>query len=179
MPFEPARPATQWVLYYAYEAILSRRRAGLLERLARHPLHLVVGGDGVVPPQHAGSVVHGPTAFTEVLKMFERSRAVVIVQPNYSHAITERTLSAMHRGAVVLSTPNAVLDQHFVAGEDYVPLDGTWADLDEKIAGLRDAKRTDAIAASARRKVTGRYAPEATVARYLEFLEPARAAASR
>jgi hypothetical protein len=178
LAFDPSRPATQWVLYYAYEAILSRRRAGLLERLARHRMHLVVGGDGVVPPQHPDSVVHRVAPFTDVLAMLEQARAVVVVQPNYSHAVTERTLTAMHRGALVLSTPNAFLDEHFVAGEDYVPLDGAWADLDAKIAALDDARRTDAIADSARRKVA-RFSPAATVARYLEFLAPGRAAAAR
>jgi len=169
LPFEPSSPATQRVLYCAYEAILSRRRVGLLEQLARHPMHLVVGGDGVVPPQHAESIVRRTAPFPEVLGMFEQARAVVVVQPNYSHAVTERTLTAMHRGAVVLSTPNAFLDEHFVAGEDYVPLDGTWSDLDAQLAALDDARRTDAIAESARHKVA-RFSPDATVARYLEFV---------
>jgi glycosyltransferase involved in cell wall biosynthesis len=179
LPFEPARGKTQALLYFAYEAILSRRRAALLERLPRHATHLVLGGDGALPPQHPDSVVRRAAPFTEVLRMFEQARAVVVVQPNYSHAITERTLTAMHRGAVVLATPNAFLDEHFVDGEDYVRLDGTWADLDEKIAGLDDARRTDAIGEAARRKVTGRFSPRATVARYLGFLEPGRAAAAR
>ncbi len=94
------------------------------------------------------------------------------MQPNYSHGITERTLTAMHRRAVVVSTPYAFLDEHFVAGEDYLRLERDWSNLDELIASLDDAKRTDAIAESAWRKVVGRFSPEATVARYLELIAP-------
>jgi len=172
--FAPERPRVQWLLYYAYELILTRRRVGLLERLGRHPLHLVVSGSGSLPPQHPASVVHGPTRFTEVLKMIDQSRAMIIVQPNHSHTLTERTLTAMHRGAVVLSTPNAFLDQHFVDGEDYIRIDPSWSDLAEKIAGLDDARRTDAISEAARRKVAKRFSPEASVARYLEVIAAAR-----
>ena len=119
----------------------------------------------------------GPKRFTDLLRLFDEARALIVVQPNFSHALTERTLTAMQRGAVVLSTPNAFLDEHFVDGEDYLRIDGSWADLDEKIASLADARRTDAIAEAAWRKVTKRFSPEATVARYLEFAVPAAKAA--
>src|SRR4051812_12286001 len=140
------------MLYLTYEEILTGRRAGLLERLARHPVHLAVGGDGGVPPQHADSKVHRLVKFAQVLRMMNQARAIVVVQPNYSHALTERTFCAMHRRAVVLSTPNAFLDEHFVAGEDYLRLEGDWSNLDAQIAVLDDKPRMAAMAESAWRK---------------------------
>ena len=179
MPFDPRHKRSHWLLYYAYEAIRSQRRATALERLGRHAMHLVLGGDGAMPPQHARSVVQRAISFHEVLRMIDQARAVIVVQPNHSHGITERTLTAMHRRSVVVSTPNAFLDANFAAGEDYLRLDGGWENLDEQIASLDDARRTDAIAEAGWRRVVGRFSPEATASRYLEFLDPERPAPSR
>ncbi|HEY5293306.1 MAG TPA: glycosyltransferase [Burkholderiales bacterium] len=175
-PYDPTDHRIQQLLFYACQATQARRREALLQRLTRHPVH-VVAACGTVPTQHPNSVVHGPKTFTEVLKLIEQSRAVVIAQPNFSHGITERTLSAMHRRAVVLSTTNAFIDANFANGSDYLRLDQEFANLDEQIASLDDADYIDAIAESAWRKVVERFSPDATVARYLDFLDIGQAGA--
>ena len=175
-PYDPTDHRIQQLLYYASQATQARRRKALLQRLTRHAVH-VVAAYGTVPTQHPKSVVHGPKTFTEVLKLMEQSRAVVIAQPNFSHGVTERTLSAMHRRAVVLSTTNAFIDANFANGSDYLRLDREFENLDGQIASLDNADRIDAMAESAWRKVVERFSPDATVARYLDFLDIGQAVA--
>ena len=175
-PYDPSDHRIQQLLYYAYQATQARRRDALLQRLSRHPVH-VVAACGTAPALHSKSIACGPKTFPEVLKLMEQSRAVVIAQPSFSHGITERTLSAMHRRAVVLSTGNAFIDANFVSGGDYLCLEREFANLDEQIASLDNAERIDAIAESAWRKVVERFSPEATVSRYLDFLDIGQAVA--
>lgn len=175
-PYDPTEYRIQQLLYYACNATQARRREALLRRLARHPVH-VVAAYGTIPTQHPNSVVHGAKTFAEVLKLMQQARAVVIAQPNFTHGITERTLSAMHRRAVVLSTGNAFIDANFENGGDYLRLEREFANLDEQIAALDNAERVDAMSEAAWRKVVERFSPEATVARYLDFLDIGRAEA--
>ena len=170
MHYDPADRHIQRLLFYAYQTVLSARRAALLRKLSRHPVHLIAA-HGSIPPQHPRSVVHGPTSFAEVLRLMDQSRAVVISQPNFSHGITERTLTAMRRGAVVLSTGNAFIDANFADGAEYLRLDQEFENLDARIAALDDAAHIDAVAAAACDKVRQHFSPDATVSRYLDFLD--------
>jgi len=137
------------VLFLANDAIQSTRRELLLAKLVHHPVHIIVSRGEVPSLKHANAKYIQGQSFAEVLALMERSRAVVISQPNFSSGITERILTAVHRRAVVLSTTNGLIDQLFRADEHYLQLQPDFANLDEEIGRLSDRRLTDDISAAA------------------------------
>jgi AcrR family transcriptional regulator len=172
-PFDLKDKATFHVLFLANDAIQSTRRERLLEKLIRHPVHIVVSRGDVPPLKHPKAKYVKGQSFAEVLTLMEQSRAIVISQPNFSSGITERILTAMHRRAVVLSTSNRLIDNLFKADGSFLKLRPDFADLDEQIERLNDARLTSGLAEQAWQAVVRDHSPEAVVGVYLHVMRTA------
>lgn len=171
--FDPRDRGTQALLCAVNEFVSRRRRRLLMKRLARHPVHFVLGNPHVDLELHPDAKVLGPLSILEILALCERSRAVVMCLPNFAYGLSERMLYAMHRGAAVVSTSNRAVERDFVAGEHLLPLRPDFADLDDRLAALDDDSTVVRLASQARESVAERFSPETIVGRHVAAVESA------
>ena len=172
--FDPSDRNTQSLLCAVNEFVSRRRRRLLMERLAKHPVHFVLGHARADLELHPDARILGPRTIMEILSLCERARAMVICLPNFAYGLSERMLYAMHRGAAVISTTNHVVERDFVAGEHLLTLAPDFADLDDRIAALDDHAVVRRLTDQARAIATDRYSPETIIGKHLAAVEGAK-----
>jgi hypothetical protein len=164
-------PAYLDLLVAANQFIRNERRRVLLERLAPHPMHLVWSGPRPAVTLHSDTVVTAGNTLPSTLALCAKSKAMVMCLNNFPYSLSERLLSAMHQGAVVLCHGNAMIDQTFRDGEDILMLDAGAGNVDDQLARLKDADFTRALSDAARRKVMASFSPDVRVGQFLSALD--------
>jgi hypothetical protein len=158
------------LLVLGNQFIRMERRRLLLVKLAPHPMHMVWSGDPPDVALHADTVLIPGNTFPETLTLMGRSKAMAMCLNNFPCSVSERFLSSMHRGAVVLCPGNVLIDTHFKDGEDYLRLDDRFENVPTQIEQLRDIGNMKAMTDNARCVVMREFSPEIRIEQFLSSI---------
>lgn len=162
------------MLVAANQFIRNERRRRLLEKLARYPMYLVWSGPRPAIALHPDTRVADANKIPETLALCENAKAMAMCLNNFPYSLSERLLSAMHRGAAVVCNPNSLIEEAFVPEKDILLWD-TDGDLARQMDLLKDAQFAEALTASARAKVVRDFSPDLAVDRFIESILAHRA----
>ena len=150
--------------------IRMERRRLLLAKLAPHPMHLVWSGDPPGIALHPDTVLIPGNTFPETLALMGRAKAMAMCLNNFPCSLSERFLSSMHRGAVVLCHGNVLIDSHFKDEIDYLRLDDQFQNTLTQIEKLRDTGGMKTMAENARGVVMRDFSPEKRIEQFLSSI---------
>ncbi len=151
--------------------IRMERRRLLLAKLTPYPMHLVWSGDPPDITLHPDTVFIPGNTFPETLALMGRAKVMAMCLNNFPCSVSERFLSSMHRGAVVLCHGNVLIDTHFKDGEDYLRFDDQFENVPTQIEKLRDTGSIKTMADNARRLVMREFSPEKRIEQFLSSLD--------
>lgn len=158
------------LLVAANQFIRNERRRILLHRLAPHPMTLVWSGPRPPIDLHPDTRVIAGNTLTETLALCRSAKAMAMCLNNFPYSLSERLLSAMARGAVVLCHANAMIEDVFRDGEDILMLEADGANVGDQLATLQVTSRADAIVAAAATKVERQFTADARVGQFLDAI---------
>lgn len=145
--------------------VRSRRRQQMLDRLSRHPITLVGGGEGI--RLHPDSILVPPVSHERLLALYAQARTVV-VSPPYAGGISERVVHAMAAGCLVVAPSTRMSDRVFGRDQLFLACAGDFSDLDDCLDRARPSAMRDAMAAEACSMVHRDFSAAATVRRLLD-----------
>ena len=145
------------------------RRRLLLRALADLPVTVVTDRD--IREEIPGNDIRfaSPRSSTELLQVMADSQCVICPTPHMT-GFHERVLGAFTAGAIVVSSPNEIVEANFVAGEEFV----FFRDETELPAiletVLRAPARLQSIASTGRARAMSMFHPERFAATLLSLL---------
>ena len=160
------------------QMVRMERRRSLLERIAKYPIHLVWSGDRPEIELHPDTVILEPNTFPETVLLMRQSKAMVMALNSFSAALSERLLTAMRQGAVVLTHPNQLIDETFTHGEDILTFGTDQDSLDAAMSHLTDGASMELLRAKASDRIDDAFHPRHIVRDHLQAMidfEAARA----
>ena len=87
-------------------------RQKIIQKLVRYPSFIISPNLPNVNSFHPGCRIEKSIPFSEYLELMKSARCVVSSNANHmTGAITERVTNSMRRGAVILNTPNSLLEK--------------------------------------------------------------------
>lgn len=153
------------LIFAADYYVRNRRRQWMLDRLSRHPITLVGGGEGI--RMHPDSSVLPSVSHERLLELYGQARTVV-VPPPYAGGISERVVHAMAAGSLVVAPPTALSDRVFGRDRLFVACAADFSDLDECLERARSPGTWNAMTAEASATVRRDFSAGATVRRLLD-----------
>lgn len=169
--FDARDPTCLEVLRHALHFMRFQRRARMLREIAKHPVHLVVSGDRLTLDAHPKASVQVGTTLPETLTLMEHA-GVMAMALSFNDGLSERFLSAMHRGCVPLIVPNRLLAENFQDGVHHLAIKPDMSDIHQVLDRARDPRLLDSMAQAGKAAVTDTYSPERIVGRFLASIGP-------
>lgn len=152
--------------------IRQQRRRDYLFGVRRHPVTVVAQKAVPWKHMHPDTRFLPPMPLQEVLRLCDRTQAMLVPQPSYPHGLTERILYAMDRRTAVVTNPSPAIRRYFVPSEELLLAAGG-RDVDRQIDKVRDEAARRPMGNRARAAVRRQFMPAQVVAGYLERLRTA------
>jgi len=158
MPFSLRDQSAQNLVFLVNQFVRHERRRRLFLALSRRKEAIIVWA-GAVPRLHRRpeATVLTKTRLDATLNMINKARTMVMVLNNFSHGLSERMLSAMHRRCCVISSTNSLIEQTFKHRDNILLLNTNLGNLDECIELASDDRIRDQIVKSAYKTVVPAY----------------------
>ena len=152
------------------QMVRMHRRHSLLERMAKHPMHLIWSGDRPDIDLHPDTVILEPNTFPETVQLMTQAKSMVMSLNSFSSALSERMLTAMRQGAVVLSHPNELIDEVFTHGENILTFGMDQDSLDAAMAQLTNTEAMEHLRASASHRIEDEFHPRHIVRDHIQSM---------
>lgn len=163
-PFDLARRETMDLVFLVNQFIRFERRRRMFAALCQRPEAVIVWAGKApenTPPVRAQ--VLGKTRVDQTLALMDQAETMVMVLNNFSHGLSERLLSAMHRGCCVISLPNSLIESTFSHGRELLLADSDLRNLDALLEQAADPERRRAIVSAARERMAPAFSVAARV----------------
>jgi hypothetical protein len=158
MPFALRDQSSQNQVFLVNQFVRHERRRRLFLVLSRRKEAVIVWA-GPVPELHRRpeATVLTKTRIDATLNMINKTRTMVMCLNNFSHGLSERMLSAMHRRCCVISSTNSLIETTFKHRDNILLLNTDLGNLDECLELAGDKRIRDQIVESAYKTIVPAY----------------------
>ncbi len=170
-PDTVTEPAFVRLAFTISHSVRFRRRARVFRWLLGKPATIVWSGP---LPSHAGPVraeVRPATRLDQSFALMDQARGMVMALNCFGAALSERLLTAMRRGCLVISHPNALIRETFRPGEDILLFTGDARSFDDALAAAADPGPSLAIAQAGQAAMDDRFSPQTRADEFLQALD--------
>lgn len=170
-PLELAEASDLDLLHHVSRFVHHHRREALLRKTSKLPMHLIWSGE--MPDKislHPSTKVEKNVPLNATHRLMENSRSV-LMSLLFNDSLSERMLTAMHRGAAVLSNESRVIENTFESGSELLLYKNNLNGIEESLDLLNDDLSLDEMAERARARVENDFSPENYVRDILKELK--------